>query len=69
MKMTFSSEIISNIGIDLEQGFPLLLLVVRVQLDVEFLDQLLCLLFLEVHDGIKYLNDDNENLMIFKTRP
>ena len=69
MKITFSSEITSNIGIDLEEGFPLLLFVIGVQLDVKFLDQLLCLLLLEVHDGIKYLNDDDEYLMIFKTRP
>ena len=48
----------SYISIDLEKGFSLFLLVIGVQLDVELLNQLLCLVFLEVHDGIKHLQND-----------
>ena len=39
----------------LKEGFSLFLPVVSVQFDVEFLYQFLCLLFLEVHDGVKHL--------------
>ena len=54
---------ISIFSIDLEKGFSLFLLVIGVQLDVELLNQLLCLVFLEVHDGIKHLQNDKKNNM------
>ena len=39
----------------LEKGFPLLLAVLRVEFDLQFLNHLGRLVFLEVHDGIKHL--------------
>lgn len=39
----------------LQQGFALLVLIFAVKLDVEFLNQFGCLLFLEGHDRIEHL--------------
>lgn len=41
----------------LQQGFAFFVLVLTVQFDVQFLYQFCCLLFLEIHDGIKHLED------------
>lgn len=39
----------------LQQGLPLLLLVLRVQFDAKLIDEFGCLVLLEIHDGVKHL--------------